>query len=76
MLIMVVWRLEHGRLGLIFDHASLMLKCWILIVLSLFWLSSNLLVFMLMFLVILQKLESPSWSLTRVLANNAWFGLI
>ena len=26
--------LDHARLGLIFDHASLMLKCWILIVLS------------------------------------------
>ena len=57
MLIMVVLRLEHARLGLTFDHASLMLKCWILIVLSLIWSSFNLLVFMLMFLVISHVLE-------------------
>jgi len=57
MLIMVALRLDHARLGLIFDHASLMLKCWILIVLSLIGSSSNLLVFMLMFLVILHELE-------------------
>ena len=57
MLIMVVLRLEHARLGLTFDHASLMLKCWILIVLSLIWSSFNLLVFMLMFLVISHELE-------------------
>jgi len=54
---MVVLRLDHGRLGLIFDFASLMLKCWILIVLSLIWSSSNLLVFMLMFLAISHVLE-------------------
>jgi len=40
------------ELGLILSHASLMIKCWILIVLSLFWSSSNLLVLMKMFLVI------------------------
>ena len=57
MLIMVVLRLEHARLVLIFDHASLMLKCWTLIVLSLIWSSFNLLVFMLMFLVISNELE-------------------
>ena len=44
-------------LGLILNHASLMLKCWILIVLSLIWSSFNLLVFMLMFLVISHELE-------------------
>jgi len=38
-------------LGLILNQSSLMLKCWILIVLSLIWSSSNLLVFMIMFLV-------------------------
>jgi len=56
MSIMVVLKLGHARLGLIFDHASLMLKCWILIVLSLIWSSSNLLVSMLMFLVISHEL--------------------
>jgi len=44
-------------LGLIFNHASLMLKCWILVVLSLIWPSSKLLVFMMMFLVISNELK-------------------
>ena len=44
-------------LGLILNHASLMLNCWILIVLPLIWSSSNLLVFIMMFLVILNELE-------------------
>jgi len=39
-------------LGLILNHASLMLKCWILIILSLIWSFSNVLVFMMMYLVI------------------------
>jgi len=39
-------------LGLNLNHASLMLKCWILIVLFLIWSSSNLLVFMMIFLMI------------------------
>jgi len=57
MLIMVVLKWGHASLGLSFDHANLMLKYWILIVLSLFWSSSNLLVSMLIFLVISHELE-------------------
>jgi len=57
MLVMVVLRLDHARLGLFFNHSSLMLRCWILIVLSLIWSSSNLLVFMLMLFVTSHELE-------------------
>ena len=57
MLIMVVLRLDYAKLGLIFAHASLMLKCWILIALSLIWSSSNLLVFMMIFSMIPNELE-------------------
>jgi len=57
MLIMVELRLDHARIRVDVNHASLMLKGWILIVLSLIWSSSNLLVFMMMFLVISNELE-------------------
>ena len=52
MLIMVELGLDHARVRVDVNHASLTLKCWILIVLSLIWSSSNLLVFMMIFLVI------------------------
>ena len=57
MLIMVELRLDHVRVRVGVNHTSLMLKCWILIVLSLIWSSSNLFVFMMMFLVISNELE-------------------
>ena len=57
MFIMVGLRLDHARARVDVNHASLMLKCWILIVLSLIWSSSNPLVFMMMFLVTSKKLE-------------------
>ena len=42
--------LEHARFKGNHVHASLVLKCWILIVLFLIWSSSNLLMIMMMFL--------------------------
>ena len=54
---MVELRLEHARVRVGVNHASLMLKCFILIVLSLFWLPSNILVFIIMFLAISKELE-------------------
>ena len=45
-------RLDRARVRVGVNHASLMLKFWILIVLSLIWSSSNLLVFIMMFFVI------------------------
>ena len=57
MLIMVDLRLDHARVRVGVNHASLMLKCWILIVLSLIWSSSKLLVFMMICLVISNELE-------------------
>ena len=57
MLIMVELRLDHARVRVDVNHASLMLKYWILIVLSLIWSSSNVLVFNMMFFVILNELE-------------------
>ena len=41
MLIMVELRLDHARVRVGVNHASLMLKCWILISLSLILSSSN-----------------------------------
>ena len=41
MLIMVELRLDHARLRVGVNHASLMLKCWILTALSLILSSSN-----------------------------------
>ena len=57
MLIMVELRLDHARVRVGVNRASLMLKCWILIVLSLICSYSNLLVFIMMFLVISNELE-------------------
>ena len=57
MLIMVELRLDHARVKVDVNHASLVLKCWILIILFLIWSSSNLLVLMMMLLVNLNELE-------------------
>ena len=57
MLIMVELRLDHARVRVDVNHASLMLKSWILTVSSLIWSSSNLLMLMMMFLVISNELE-------------------
>jgi len=57
MLIMVELRLDHARVRVDVNHASLMLKCWILIILSLICSYSDPLVFMMMFLVISNELE-------------------
>ena len=57
MLIMVEVRLDHARVRVGVNRASLMLKCLILIVLSLIRSSYNLLVFIMMFLVISNELE-------------------
>ena len=57
MLIMVELRLDHSRVRVGVNRASLMLKCLILIVLSLICSSYNLLVFIMMFLVISNELE-------------------
>ena len=56
MSIMGELRLDHARVRVDVNHASLMLKCQILI-LSLIWSSSNLLMLMMIFLVISNKLE-------------------
>ena len=50
-------RLEHARVRVGVNHASLMLKRFILIVLSFFWSLSNLFVFIMMFFVISKELE-------------------
>ena len=50
-------RLEHGGVTVGVNRASLMLKRFISIVLPLFWSSSNLLGFIMMFLVISNELE-------------------
>ena len=54
---MVELRLEHARVRVGVNHANLMLKRFISIVLSLFWSPSNLFVFIMMFLVISKELE-------------------
>ena len=62
MLIMEEVRLDHARVRVDVNHASLMLKCWILIVLALIWSSSNLSVFMMMFLVISNDWGESKWA--------------
>ena len=57
MLIIVELRLDHARVRVGVNRASLMLKCLILIVLSLFCSSYNLLVFIMTFLVISNELQ-------------------